>query len=96
MHGNMHRLTARNFSNWDGFLAAVRHHAVRIAQDGAMAAGGGVLGVWLDDDRRGVSMRVLRDSEMHWGQSWLWRPHRTFALDRVAEDGVSWLTDALR
>lgn len=95
MYSNTHRLVERNYGSVSDFIAAVQRNASSIAQ-GAAGSGYAALGVWVDDNRQGVFMRILRDNEMALGQSWAWRPHRAFALDRVADDALDWLAQKIR
>jgi hypothetical protein len=92
MIGVMHRLTRENYGSSLDFLSEVQRHAVRIAEGGSSNA---MLGVWLDDSRKGVSMRLVRDTEMGLGQSWAWRPHRAFALERVEDVALPWLAEVI-
>jgi hypothetical protein len=92
MIGVMHRLTRENYGSSLDFLSEVQRHAVRIAEGGT---GNTMLGVWLDDNRKGVSMRLVRDTEMGLRQSWAWRPHRAFALERVEDVALPWLAEVI-
>lgn len=95
MYSNSHRVLAENYPTFRAYVAAVRRTALSIAQDGA-GTGYGILGVWLDADRRGVFLRIVRDVEMNLAQGCGWRPHKAFALDKVADGGLEWLSTEIR
>ena len=96
MNINHYRLVEHNYSSFSAFVGAAQCSMASIAQDGAGGQAEGLLGVWVDDNRRGVSMRLLRWQEVNSEAAWVWRPLRAFPLDRVALEGVNWLADKLR
>lgn len=95
MVGNTHRLTEGCYGSTEALIEAAQRNAVQLAESG-LNSGYSLLGIWLDDSRKGVSMRLIRDTELGLEQSWAWRPHKAFPVSDVAAYAPVWLDIAIR
>ena len=91
----MNRITETVCGSREEFVRQAQQRMASVAQDGATGAQGALVGIWLDHDRAGLCLRLVRQQEMDLGQGWAWRPHRAFPLDRAADEGVEWLLSEL-
>ena len=66
-----------------------------IAQEAATQAGSVTLGVWLDPNGRGASLRLVREQEGTTQQGIAWAPSRAFPLNQV-ETAQKWIAETLQ